>query len=286
MSKTVQRLLMFCIALPLVVFIVLAPYKNHLLMNIVVIGLCSMGAVEMAALFKKKGAWLTFPEAAVLGALFPTAMTLFASFRLNENIIFGIMILGASWALVSRVFSKEELLQNALEHIGAAFAVLLYPGFFLSWVIRMTFWENAAFIILMFLLMVISNDSAAWACGMLFGKNNKGMIPASPNKSIAGYTGGLIASMLVGLFAAHFFPEILESRIGHVPKLVSGILVGLVTGVAGSLGDLTESVMKRSAKAKDSGFIIPGRGGVLDSIDSIAVAAPVFYVVYWFFFNH
>jgi phosphatidate cytidylyltransferase len=285
MNNVAERLLMFLVGLPLVVIIVLLPYKNHLAMNIVITILCSIGSVELAILYKKKNSGISFVWAAILGASIPGAMTLFSSFHINEDFLYGVMILAASWIVISRVFAKDKKFKNSLEYIGAEFASLLYPGFFMSWIIRMTRWQNATFVILMFLLMVISNDSAAWACGILFGKNNRGIIPASPNKSVAGYMGGLTASMFIGLLAALFFPNITESsHFPVIPKILSGILLGFVTGTAGSLGDLTESVMKRSADTKDSGFIIPGRGGVLDSIDSIALAAPIFYVVYWFFF--
>ncbi|MDR1218323.1 MAG: phosphatidate cytidylyltransferase [Treponema sp.] len=286
MNKIVQRLLIFFIGIPVVVAVVLLPYKNHLVMNIVIVVLCSIGAAELGGLFRRKGVNIPSVETVVLGSLIPGAMALFSSFHINEDFLFGVMILAAIWIVISRVFCKGVKLKHALEYMGAGFAALLYPGFFMSWIIRMTRWQHAAFVIIVFLLMVISNDSAAWAFGMLFGKNNRGIIPASPNKSVAGYTGGLVSSMLIGLCAAMFFPQILESRrYPVIPAIASGIFIGFVTGITASLGDLTESVMKRSANAKDSGFIIPGRGGVLDSIDSIALAAPVFYVVYWFFFT-
>ncbi|MDR2782777.1 MAG: phosphatidate cytidylyltransferase [Treponema sp.] len=286
MNKTVQRLLMFCMAVPLVVIVGLLPYKNHLVMNMVIVILCAIGAAELGVFFRKKGVDIPLVETVVLGSLIPGAMALFSSFHINEDFLFGLMILAAIWIVVSRVFCKGAKLKYALEYMGAGFATLLYPGFFMSWIIRMTRWQYAAFVIIVFLLMVISNDSAAWAFGLLFGKNNRGIIPASPNKSIAGYVGGLAASMLIGLCVAVFFPQILESmRYPAIPAIASGIFIGFVTGVTASLGDLAESVMKRSADMKDSGYIIPGRGGVLDSIDSIALAAPVFFVVYWFFFT-
>ncbi|MDR0375633.1 MAG: phosphatidate cytidylyltransferase [Treponema sp.] len=286
MNKIVQRLLIFFVGTPVVVAVVLLSYKNHLAMNIVIVTLCSLGAVELGGLFKKKGMDISAIEVAVLGALIPGAMTLFSSFQINEDFLFGVMILAVIWIVTSRVFCRGAKLKYALEYMSAGFAALIYPGFFMSWIIRMTRWQHAAFVIVVFLLMVITNDSAAWAFGMLFGKSNRGIVPASPNKSVAGYTGGLAASMLIGLCAAVFFPQILDSRrYLAIPAIVSGIFIGLVTGIAASLGDLAESVMKRSADTKDSGVIIPGRGGVLDSIDSIALAAPVFYVVYWFFFT-
>jgi phosphatidate cytidylyltransferase len=137
-------------------------------------------------------------------------------------------------------------------------------------------------IILMFLLMVIANDSAAWAMGMLFGKNNRGIIPVSPNKSVAGFIGGFAASILVGIGAAHFAPETFAPRLGEP---LSGIILGFVSALAGTLGDLGESAMKRSANIKDSGTVIPGRGGVLDTVDSIALAAPVYYGLYRLLFT-
>jgi phosphatidate cytidylyltransferase len=131
--------------------------------------------------------------------------------------------------------------------------------------------------------MVIANDSLAWAAGLLFGKGNRGIIAASPNKSVAGFIGGLAASVLVGLGASLFMPAAFSSKWLISPW--AGIMLGLLSGIAACLGDLGESAMKRSVHIKDSGTIIPGRGGVLDSIDSISFAAPVFYVFYWFFFT-
>ena len=64
------------------------------------------------------------------------------------------------------------------------------------------------------------------------------------------------------------------------PLPAAGLILGFTTGLAVILGDLGESVLKRSAGLKDSGVLIPGRGGILDSIDSVALAAPVFYIGY------
>jgi phosphatidate cytidylyltransferase len=127
------------------------------------------------------------------------------------------------------------------------------------------------------------NDSAAWAAGMLFGSGNRGIIPASPNKSVAGFIGGTAAAVLAGLGGVLLFPAVFAPKL--LPPLPSGLILGLFLGAAASLGDLMESALKRSSGIKDSGSIIPGRGGVLDSIDSIALAAPVFYAVYRILFG-
>jgi phosphatidate cytidylyltransferase len=142
-------------------------------------------------------------------------------------------------------------------------------------------WNNSGAIFL-FLVIVFANDSLAWLAGNLFGKNNRGLIPASPNKSIAGFIGGLIGSVIVCVCAAKFFPSVFPSyTIGGEPLMISlAVILGICTGIVATLGDLAESAIKRSCDVKDSGNIMLGRGGILDSIDSIAVAAPVYFILF------
>jgi phosphatidate cytidylyltransferase len=113
---------------------------------------------------------------------------------------------------------------------------------------------------------------------MLFGRGNQGVIPASPNKSAAGFIGGFAAALIVGIGGVLLVPGTFIPL--RLPPALSGAILGLVSALAANLGDLGESAMKRSSHIKDSGSIIPGRGGVLDTIDSIALAAPVYYGVY------
>jgi phosphatidate cytidylyltransferase len=275
-----KRILMFCIALPLTVFIVLfLPHKNHLVANIIVILLSALGAMEFADILGKKKIPISPVEAAILGALGPIAMTISVSFECTVQLLPVVYSIGAAWILLSRVFLKSEQLVNAASYSAAGFSVMVYPGLFMSWIIRMSLFPQAGTVILIFLLTVIANDSVAWAAGMLLGKGNRGIIPASPNKSAAGFIGGFIASVLVSLGAVVFVPTVFISS-SRLPPVAAGIIIGILTGVAAALGDLAESALKRSADMKDSGSWVPGRGGILDSIDSIALAAPVFYILY------
>jgi phosphatidate cytidylyltransferase len=122
----------------------------------------------------------------------------------------------------------------------------------------------------LFLMMfiVMCGDSAAYYLGSLFGKHK--LYPAvSPNKSIEGALGGLLGSLAGALlFRLLFFPEI---------GIVLCSAAALIVGAAGQLGDLFESLLKRSCGVKDSGTIIPGHGGVLDRLDSILFAAPLIW---------
>jgi phosphatidate cytidylyltransferase len=283
MKKFLQRILMFILGLPLVVLIVVfLPQRNHLAANLVITLLSALWAAEFGAMINKQKKVLPPAEAAVLGALGPAAMSVTVSFHIQHLIWPAAFVLGASWLLVSRVFSREDKTRDTLRYLSAGFSVMIYPGFFMMWIVRMTLMPRADMIILIFLLTVIASDSAAWAAGMLFGRGNRGIIPVSPNKSVAGFIGGFAASVLVGLAAVSFLPGVFSSP--RLPSPAAGFMLGFLSGGAAALGDLAESAMKRSSGVKDSGSIIPGRGGVLDTVDSISLAAPVYYVVYWLFF--
>jgi phosphatidate cytidylyltransferase len=283
MKTIVQRLLIFFIGVPLVSFIVVfLPQKNHLTVNILVVLVSALGAVEFSDLLRKKNISIGSAEAAVLGALCPLAMTLTVSFDVFDGSILAALTLGASWLLISRVFSREETFQDFTSRVAAGFAVMIYPGLFMIWFIKMALLSHSDMVMLMFLITVIASDSAAWAAGMVFGAGNRGIISASPTKSIAGFAGGFIASLLAGIGAVFFFPGVFSSP--RFPSLLAGGVLGFLSAAASSLGDLGESALKRSSLVKDSGTLIPGRGGILDSIDSIALSAPVYYAVFWFFF--
>jgi phosphatidate cytidylyltransferase len=285
MTKTlIARFGIFLVGLPAVTaLIIYLPHYNHLAVNVLVILSSMLGAVELSHMLRIKGFPLRTAEAALLGALSPVAMTLIVSGDTNYQITQALFIIGASWLLIAVVFIKKQDFSPALHRIAAGFAVMMYPGLFLSWIIHMAYLKHSTMVILGFAFTVMANDSVAWACGNLFGKNNKGIFKASPNKSLAGFIGGLSASMAVCIFLTIFFPD--SYTPDQIPALPSAIITGLLSGIAVTFGDLSESVLKRSCGIKDSGNLIPGRGGILDSIDSFALSAPVFYILFRFFFN-
>jgi phosphatidate cytidylyltransferase len=285
-KKLIERLLIFFIGLPACLAVVaLLPQKNHLATNVLVIIFCVLGAVELSQMLKKKGMLVSRLEAGVLGTVVPAGMTLLVSFGVDPLVMPAIIIASAGWLLVSRVFvpAKREAaagkkLDNALGHTMAGFTLLFYPSSFLSWLILMNRLPHSPTLTIAFLCVVFANDSFAWSAGMLFGGTNRGVFAVSPNKSVAGFAAGLAASVGVGLALASALPHVFKAA--RFTPLVSGLILGLLTGAAAVLGDLAESALKRSAGVKDSGTLIPGRGGILDSVDSLALSAPVFYVVY------
>ena len=113
-------------------------------------------------------------------------------------------------------------------------------------------------------------DSAAYLGGRAFGR--RPLAPRiSPKKTIEGALAGLIGSMVTALICSQLFGL-------HLPPLVA-VALGLVLGVAGQLGDLIESLLKRQAGVKDSGAVIPGHGGILDRIDALLLTFPVAWAV-------
>ncbi|MDR3356607.1 MAG: phosphatidate cytidylyltransferase [Spirochaetaceae bacterium] len=285
MKKLTERLLIFFIGLPLCLAVVaLFPQKNHLAINILVSIFCVLGAVELSGMLKKKNLYISRFEAGVLGAMAPLGMTLLVSFGVDPFIMPAIIVASAGWLLVSVVFvpvkqrSADTKLDGAIGHTVAGFAILFYPSSFLSWLILMNRLPHSPTLIIAFLCVVFGNDSLAWTAGLLFGKKNRGIFAASPNKSLAGFVSGIAASIGVGLILAAVLPHVFNAA--RFPPPFSGFVLGLFTGAAAVLGDLAESALKRSAGVKDSGTLIPGRGGILDSVDSLALSAPVFYVVY------
>ena len=283
MSKLIQRFLIFFIGLPMIAAIAyLLPYRNHLALNIVAVLFSVLGALELAAMLKTKNLVVTRINTIILGAAIPLLSALTVCFNISPWIIPSGIAAVLALYLILPVFSRNFDFSNYIHYIAAGIMVLVYPGFFISWICAMGRMDGR--LLLLFLLIPIAVDSSAWAVGMVLGKNNRGILKISPNKSIAGFIGGLLAAALIGFAAVSLLPGLFDR--GQYALIVRGILLGLLPGIAATLGDLCESGIKRSCGFKDSGTIILGRGGALDSIDSIALAAPVFYITLKLLFPH
>lgn len=273
-------MIVFFVGLPaLLAIVLLLPHFNHLILNLVIIAFSILGALEFRNILGHKNLRISVPETILLGSISPIAWTVVVTFGVTgRNIVPGAFILGASWLLISGIFTTKEKLDFYIGRTIAGFAVMIYPGLFMAWVVQMTLFPQAGLVILVFFLVALLNDAMAWVFGVLFGKNNRGFVAASPNKSLAGFAGGLLMSVAAGVVAVILLPALFTSAV--MPSLVAGALLGLGAGTAATLGDLGESAIKRSAGVKDSGSLILGRGGALDSIDSVALAAPVYYMLY------
>jgi phosphatidate cytidylyltransferase len=170
-------------------------------------------------------------------------------------------------------FHADPLIMEAL---FKQFAGIIYIPLFVSCLILIRNGAEGVVWIFFLLLMVAANDTGAYYIGSWYGKHK--LCPdVSPGKTIEGFAGGLATLILSGiLFKVCFLPAF-----SWGPMLFLFLLIGIV----GPIGDLFESVLKRTFHFKDSGTLLPGHGGILDRIDALMFAAPVFYLFKEFLFS-
>jgi len=176
--------------------------------------------------------------------------------NINLDLIFTIIIL---ILLIIMVIHKGY----SLKDISLTLFGIIYIPFLLF---HIGYLDNTIFLYLIFII-AFGTDTFAYIIGNLFGKNK--LSPTiSPNKTIEGFIGGILGSVvLVVLYSVYF----------KITPLWSMILLSILTSILSQLGDLAASKIKRITKIKDFGNIMPGHGGVLDRFDSIIFAAPIIY---------
>jgi phosphatidate cytidylyltransferase len=167
----------------------------------------------------------------------------------------------------ARLFSRRPV-EGALEDITVTLLGIMYVALLISFQV-MIFAGSYGKKSLVFLYVAIwASDIGAYYMGTLFGKRRL-YEKISPKKSIEGLLGGTLAAVIVAVICKLWF----------VPSLglIEAAVLGAVLALAGAVGDLAESLIKRSVGVKDSGSIIPGHGGILDRMDSLLFAAPVLF---------
>lgn len=186
------------------------------------------------------------------------------------------IILGVVLLVLIRSF-YEKSSDKLLATIGGTLLGFLYVPFLFNFMVKLLMeWGSAGgrFLVLYLLLVVKFSDSGAYFVGCGCGRHK--LIPRiSPGKTWEGLAGGLgtgvLVSVLVYLCAG--------VRAGDVHfSCTDAVLIGLLLGIAGVAGDLTESLFKRAVGVKDSSGVIRGMGGILDVLDSLLFAAPVLFV--------
>lgn len=205
----------------------------------------------------------------ILYMTFPLYISLFI---LSKNQIFEIVfliiivltnvVLGFS-LIKNKLFSYSILKNRFIGHFYLVGSLVIFFS------LPNIFGEYNPYIVFSFLSLIWISDSAAYVFGVTFGKRPL-FKTVSPKKSIEGFIGGLsFAIMLSIIFSFYLSLNI---------TLLQWIILGLLTGCTGTLGDLVQSQFKREAGVKDSGNLLPGHGGLYDRMDSIIFAAPIIYL--------
>ena len=175
---------------------------------------------------------------------------------------------------VQEMFRYREPGQS-ITRIALSVLVVIYLGLLASFLLALRFFHSNEWGMAALLSMIVVtkvSDAGAYAAGNLFGRHR--LSPRlSPNKTVEGAVGAFVFGCLVSVLMFSFlFPWLVGEP--NTTPLWAMLVYGVIVVIAGMLGDLAESLLKRDARQKDSSHWLPGLGGALDVLDSVLVAAP------------
>jgi len=226
----------------------------------------ALALYEFLLLGTKKGYYIPVPLCIAV-MLFIIAAFVLEPLSVEMGVFVALLVIPAAYVVTG------SSLDDALPGSAIATFATLYVGMLGGSLIRLRadFHELGPKLVFFLLVVVWVGDSGAYYVGKKFGKHK--MSPRiSPKKTIEGGIGGLLMSIIAAV-VIHF------SFFREFP-LVHAIIAGALLSISGMIGDLAESMWKRSASVKDSGTLLPGHGGFLDRFDSIFFTAPILYT-YW-----
>ncbi|MDD5594849.1 MAG: phosphatidate cytidylyltransferase [Candidatus Omnitrophica bacterium] len=230
--------------------------------NLMMIVFIITGLYEFFTMLEKKGISAYKYFGIIMGSTIP--ISIISHFELTKKWELLFIILTLLFLIV--MLFKRRKNSGVVVDISTTVFGILYVSWFFSFLIKIRNFHDGIGLFITVLTITKLGDIGAYLVGSRFGKNP--LIPRiSPNKSIEGSFGGLVFSILGALACSPLI------KMGNF----HAVLIGLVLGILGQLGDLSESLIKRDCQVKDSGTTLPGMGGVLDVMDSLLFTAPVFY---------
>lgn len=185
-----------------------------------------------------------------------------------DSVNTSVVILTIISTMICYLFSSETKVQD----LGISILGFVYVPFFLVHIL-LTANLEASFLVWYIFIIAWSSDTCAYFVGVFFGKH-KLYEAVSPKKTVEGSIGGILGSILIVTIVTYFIDK---------SFIIHGIILSGVGSTISQIGDLIASKIKREAKIKDYGNLMPGHGGVLDRFDSILVVAPLVYYYYKLF---
>lgn len=231
--------------------------------------------VAMGSLWEFYRMYGAVPSAARVSGFAAAAFVLLASEQVSQTGLMVIIALACFVAYFAELARRQLTGEStSIATVGPVMTGLIYTV--IPWYCMIRFREFPGpvgwAVVLSIFLCTWSCDVMAYLVGSRLGTVR--VCPhISPNKSLEGFVGGFVASVLCGGLCALFFQF----------SPMAFILVGAACGSVGQLGDLTESLIKRESGVKDSGHILPGHGGFLDRFDSVLVNSLCAWVIWWGF---
>jgi phosphatidate cytidylyltransferase len=237
------------------------------LFALVVVLLIGLGLYEFFNMVIKKGIPVYRYFGIIIGCLIP--ITTYLQFQPTVEIEF-LLITAVCLSVFLLQFTRRKT-EYALTGISTTIFGIFYISWFFSFMIKLRIAPlvglNGKFLVLYLLLVTKSGDIAAYFVGTAFGRHH--LIPhISPKKSVEGTIGGFLTSLAIAVIFRWLLPTV---GIAHI------FIIGFILGLISQIGDLSESLIKRDCQVKDSSNLFPGLGGILDLIDSLLFATPIFY---------
>lgn len=279
MNNAIKRVLLVTIAVPVLYLLALyIPFMNHLPLVLIILVFVAGSAIELIRMLEPQAGPLRILAALLFALMPPVAVYIYSLTSPGSSFLYRwLMPTGAATLAcfmlsgLPLAFSRQRNDIMAAARTATSNALIsLYPGAMSTALIAMpSIGEYGGRLIIWYSLIVFANDSLAWLIGITIGKT-RGIVAVSPKKSLEGFIAGLTGSAVAALAGPLLFA-------GIVPRnWILLLCTGLACGFLVIAGDLFESSIKRAVSVKDSGSIIPGRGGILDSFDSILFTAPIF----------
>jgi phosphatidate cytidylyltransferase len=250
------------------VFFVLIWFTNATVLLVVALAVATLAVHEYVQLFRALSAEMHM--APVLVATWAVTANVALPQFAFEGVVAIIVVVIAIWGM-----ARLEDFGPAVLGAVAGIIAPIYIGIGLGALVAVHVWGGRGAVVLLIATIVVS-DTAQYYAGRTFGRHP--LAPKlSPKKTIEGAIGGfLIAPAFLILSAYNFIPA--------ATNQVALAVLALLLVIAGIAGDLFESTIKRAAGLKDSSSLIPGHGGVLDRIDALLFASPIFYLyLRWLF---
>jgi phosphatidate cytidylyltransferase len=261
------RIITSLIGIPILIYLIeFAPIPAFVTVVFIAMLLCLYEYFAITGIKETPALW---------GAGFIVACILFLSFYWTNLRLLSYLPAASIIVLLAALLSRLDF-ARALKFTAYSLFGAFYVGGLLGYLVGIRL-VNSAFatgadLVMMLFVIIWTGDTFAYFVGRKVGRHQLTVV--SPRKTVEGAIAGLIFSIISAAICKFAF-------VREMP-LIHALILGGVVGIVGQLGDLCESLLKRSANVKDSGSILPGHGGMLDRLDSLLFGAPAMY--YYFSF--
>ncbi len=245
-----------------IVSILLSPYT----FAVIFVVITSLAMHEFHQLTNKSGETDVNATAGILGGILLFVCSFIYSNQLITFPVYPVYGLYVLVVLIAELFRKKNNPVNNWAYFILGQIYIALPFSLLNFILFISGYQPVLLMAVFITIWV--NDTGAYLSGMTLGKH-KMFERISPKKTWEGFVGGAIFALLSGYVFSRIIPDI---------SLIQWLIFSELVVIFGTLGDLSESLIKRTEHVKDSGNVIPGHGGILDRFDSMLMAAPVIFI--------